>query len=64
MPLPDEIPKFDILDPSQEPSDEFLEQVMELAIQEVIAELDAENAERAALIDQEIEKARAAHSAL
>jgi hypothetical protein len=60
----DDIPKFDILDPAQEPSDEFMEKVMDLAIQEVVAELDAEDKERMARIGQEIEKAKAAHDAL
>ena len=64
MTLPDDTQKFDILDPNQEPSDEFFEQVAELMRQDVVAELDAENEERAARISQEIEKAKAYHDAL
>ena len=32
MPRPDEILKLDLLDPRKEPSDEFMESVMELVI--------------------------------
>ena len=64
MTLPDDTPKFDILDPNQEPSDEFFEQVAELMRQDVIAELDAEDEERATRISQEIKKAQAYLDAL